>query len=131
MSDQRDNQTDDMEAEDVGDIMAGDRRIARSDTALPDWYVSDTAYRPIPIVWLASALFMQVLAQPAIFFILHTAFGFGPLMTFSFALLATGIIWHFTWERGMRDAGSAWQIATALTLAFFLAITALGLAALG
>ena len=45
------------------DIMAGERRISRTDTALPDWYVSDAAYRPIPIAWFAGALVLQVLLQ--------------------------------------------------------------------
>ena len=112
-----------------GDIMAGDRRIARTDTALPDWYASDTHYRPIPIVWFAGALLLQVVAQPAVVFIGLGLFGLSPLLVFAAALLATGFIWHHTWERGMSGASSAWKAATFAMLVFFLAITALGLAA--
>lgn len=111
--------------------MAGDRRIARTDTALPDWYASDTAYRPIPIVWFAGALILQVIAQPVLFFGLHFGLGLGSLLTFAFAMLASGLIWHMTWERGMAQASTAWRIATGLMLVFLLSVTALGLGLLG
>ncbi len=31
------------------DIYAGERRVSRPDSALPDWHIPDAAYRPIPI----------------------------------------------------------------------------------
>ena len=120
---------DDPERDDNGedeDVMAGDRRIARSDTALPDWYVSDAAYRPIPIAWFAGALIMQVILQPALA-IGATSLGFSRWFALGLCLLASGFIWHFTWERGMAGASLGWRIATALMLIFFLAITTLGL----
>lgn len=103
-----------------GDIMAGDRRIARADTALPDWYISDGAYRSIPIAWFAGALILQVIVQPAIFILL---LGFSGLYTIAAGLLATAMIAHFTWRRGMAEASRTWQVATGLMLLFFLSLT--------
>lgn len=110
-----------------GDIMAGDRRIARADTALPDWYASDTAYRPIPIVWFAGALILQVIAQPAIVFVARNMLGLPAIITFAIAVLATCGIGFATWRRGMARAAKGWRIATLTMLAFFLIFTALGL----
>ena len=110
-----------------GDVMAGDRRIARTDTALPDWYASDAAYRPIPIVWFGGALVMQVVAIPVIAWLSLALIGFGPIVTTAFLLLASGFLWQFTWERGMQDAAVGWQIATGASLMFFLAIGVIGL----
>lgn len=131
MRDRNEDFGDDLDNPEEGDIMAGDRRIAREDSALPDWYVSDAAYRPIPIAWFAGALILQVIVQPTLFMLLHVGFGLGNMLTFAFCMLATGLIWHLTWERGMAQAGKGWQIATAVMLAFFLLITALGLGLLG
>lgn len=110
-----------------GDVMAGDRRISRTDTALPDWYASDAAYRPIPIAWFAGALIFQVLAQPAIVFLFWGLLGLPRLIVVGIAMLVTGFIWHHAWERGMHGASRAWQGATALMLIFFFGITALSL----
>jgi len=110
------------------DVMAGDRRIARTDTALPDWYVSDAAYRPIPIAWFAGALILQVILQPVLA-IGATGIGFSRWFAVGLCLLASGFIWHVTMERGMSGASFGWRIATALMLAFFSGITALGLLA--
>ena len=110
-----------------GDVMAGDRRIARADTALPDWYASDAAYRPIPIAWFAGALVLQVVAQPASVMLFWVLFGLPRLAVVAIALLISGMIWQFTWERGMSGAGRPWQWATGLTLAFFFGITALSM----
>ena len=115
---------DDPEGED--DVMAGDRRIARSDTALPDWYVSDAAYRPIPIAWFAGALIIQVILQPTLA-IGATGLGFSRWFAIGLCLLASGFIWHWTWQRGMAGASLGWRSATASMLLFFLAITTLGL----
>lgn len=128
MPDERDL-PDDAEAapEDDGEVMAGDRRIARTDTALPDWYVSDTHYRPIPIVWFAGALLMQVIAQPVLFGIGYGFLGLPPLVVVAICLAASGLIWHFTYERGMSEASAPWRWATGLMLAFFFAIIAMSL----
>ncbi len=112
-----------------GDVMAGDRRIARTDTALPDWYASDTAYRPIPIVWFAGALLMQVIAQPAVAWLFWGLLDLPRAIAVGAAMLASGFIWHHTWERGMHSASRAWQVATAGMLLFFFGITALALLA--
>lgn len=80
---------------------------------------------------LPGALILQVIAQPVLFFGLHFGLGLGSLLTFTFAMLASGLIWHMTWKRGMAQASTAWRIATALMLVFFLSVTALGLGLLG
>lgn len=105
-----------------GDVMAGDRRIARTDSALPDWYVSDAAYRPIPIVWFAGAMLLQVVTQTAV---LLLPMFFPPLVAIAVAILATGLIARLTWKRGMATASAAWRLATAAMLAIFLGITIL------
>ncbi len=110
------------------DVMAGDRRIARGDTALPDWYASDAAYRPIPITWFAGALVMQVIGQPALA-IGAVQIGFSRWFAIGLCLLASGFVWHVTMERGMARAPRGWRIATVTMLAFFLAISVLGLLA--
>ena len=107
--------------------MAGDRRIARTDTALPDWYASDAAYRPIPIAWFAGALVLQVISQPAIVMLLWGWIGLPRLVVVAVALLASGMIWQFTWDRGMHGAPKAWQWATGPMLAFFFGITAVSM----
>ena len=112
-----------------GDVMAGDRRIARTDTALPDWYASDTAYRPIPIVWFAGALLMQVIAQPVVAWLFWGLLDLPSAIVVGAAMLVSGFIWHHTWERGMHSASRAWQVATALMLLFFFGITAVALLA--
>ena len=118
---------DDPEDANEGDVMAGDRRIARTDTALPDWYASDTAYRPIPIAWFAGALVLQVVTQPAIVMLLWGWIGLPQLVVVAVALLASGMIWQFTWDRGMLGAPRPRQWATGLMLAFFFGITALSM----
>ncbi|MBY6013640.1 hypothetical protein KUV75_01815 [Qipengyuania gaetbuli] len=128
MPDPQGEDIEDFDEPEEGDIMAGDRRIARADTALPDWYASDTHYRPIPIVWFAGALLLQVITQPVVVFLGLGLLGLSPLVVLALALLATGLIWHHTWERGMSIASGVWKAATFAMLAFFLGITALGLA---
>lgn len=118
--------SDQSEGED--DIMAGDRRIARTDTALPDWYVSDAAYRPIPIAWFAGALVLQVLLQPAIVY-LGWAGGSSTGFMLACAIGGTGLIWYMTQQRGMASASLAWRVATILMLLFFLAISVISLLA--
>lgn len=110
-----------------GDVMAGDRRIARADTALPDWYASDAAYRPVPIVWFGGALVMQVIALPLVAWVALSLLGLGSLATAVFLSISTGLVWRFTWQRGMRSAGKGWQFATGGMLVFFLAVSLIGL----
>ena len=122
-----DDRDTDINTPNEGDIMADDRRIARADTALPDWYASDTAYRPIPIVWFAGAMILQVTAQPAIVFLALTMLGLPAIITFAIAVLASFAIGFITWKRGMAWAAMGWRISTLTMLAFFLVVTALGL----
>ena len=108
------------------DVMAGDRRIARTDTALPDWYASDAAYRPIPIAWFAGALVLQAVVQPTLA-VGATAVGFSRWFAIGLCLLASGFIWHWTSQRGMAGAPLGWRIATGVILTLFFAISVLGL----
>ena len=119
----RSDPEEDLESD--GDIMAGDRRIARTDTALPDWYVSDAAYRPLPIVWFGGALILQVIIQPGVFWLFALIMEASPIITAAVALLASGIIWHLAMRRGMSRAFFAWRFATGAMLAFFFSLTAL------
>lgn len=96
------------------DIMAGDRRLSRPDSALPDWHIPDAAYRPIPIAWFAGALLLQVIVLFGLFIMLVGSPGW---ITIVLATLATLGLAGWTWERGMKGAGRGWQIATGLMLA--------------
>ncbi|MEM7700606.1 MAG: hypothetical protein AAF251_01580 [Pseudomonadota bacterium] len=97
------------------DIMAGDRRLSRPDASVPDWEVPDTSYRPIPIVWFTGAFLIHLLA---VFVILLLLGSLGAWVTVPAAALAAGVIGAWTWERGMRSAGTGWKIATVTILLF-------------
>ena len=105
------------------DIYAGDRRVSRPDSALPDWHIPDAKYRPIPIAWFAAAFLMQMVVLFVIFLVLSTQSGW---VTIALSSLATGAIGMWTWDRGMRDAGNGWKIATFLVLIAQLAFICLG-----
>lgn len=108
------------------DIYAGDRRVSRPDSALPDWHIPDAAYRPIPIAWFASAFLLQMIVLFGLFVVL---IGLSGWITIALSALATGALGMWTWDRGMRDAGLGWQIATAVMLAVQLGFVCLGAAA--
>jgi drug/metabolite transporter (DMT)-like permease len=108
------------------DIYAGDRRVSRPDSALPDWHIPDAKYRPIPIAWFAAAFLVQMVALFVIFIVLSTQNGW---ITIALSSLVTGAIGMWTWDRGMREAGSGWQIATILMLVAQLAYICLGASA--
>ena len=116
---------DPLPREESGDFMAGDRRIARTDSALPDWHVPDGSYRPIPIVWFAGAFLLQMLVLTVLFFAL---IAFHPVATIACALLVTAWIAHWTWERGIAQSGAGWKIATVAVLAMQLGLVVLGAA---
>ena len=105
--------------------MAGDRRLSRPDSALPDWHIPDAAYRPIPIAWFAAAFLLQMTVLFAIFVMLIEQSGW---VTIALSALATGALGKWTWERGMKDAGTGWRVATALMLAVQLTFVCLGAA---
>lgn len=107
------------------DIMAGDRRLSRPDSALPDWHIPDASYRPIPIAWFAAAFLLQMIVLFVLFVVL---IGLSGWLTIGLSVLATGALGMWTWERSMKDAGAGWQIATALMLAVQLAFVCLGAA---
>ena len=104
------------------DIYAGDRRISRPDSSLPDWEVPDTAYRPIPIVWFTGALLAQLLTLFALSVVLVSQSGW---IYIGLCSLATGAIGKWTWDRGMKTAGMGWKTATAIMLAVQLAFACL------
>ncbi len=106
-----------------GDIMAGDRRLARADTALPDWHIPDASYRPIPIAWFAAAFLMQMVALTVLFLMLLGQSGWVTIIICGLATLVLGM---WTWERGMHAAGRGWQTATVLMLAAQFALVCLG-----
>lgn len=108
------------------DIMAGERRLSRPDSALPDSILPDAAYRPIPIAWFAAAFLLQMIVLYAVFLLLIGQSGW---LTVALASLATGAIGQWTWQRGMGKAGRGWQIATVLVLCVQLAFVCLGAAA--
>lgn len=107
------------------DIMAGDRRISRPDTSLPDWEMPDTAYRPIPIVWFTGAFLIHLVA---VFLIILLFGALGLWVTVTLSALAAGVIGAWTWQRGMQSAGKGWKVATIAILAFnmLFALTASG-----
>ncbi|MEM1050856.1 MAG: hypothetical protein AAGI28_02060 [Pseudomonadota bacterium] len=105
------------------DIYAGDRRVSRPDSALPDWHIPDAKYRPIPIAWFAAAFLVQLVVLFAVFMILSAQ---SAWLTIALSSLTTGVIGMWTWERGMRDASSGWQIATVLMLIVQLCFVCLG-----
>lgn len=105
------------------DIYAGDRRISRPDSALPDWYIADAKYRPIPIAWFAAAVLMQTVAVSSLFFILITKSGW---ITLALSGLASIGIATWSWQRGIGSAGKGWQIATVLTMGLQWGFIALG-----
>jgi hypothetical protein len=109
-----------------GDIMAGDRRLARPDTALPDWHMPDATYRPVPIAWFAAAFLIQMVVLFVLFLLLLGKSGWITIIIASLATLGIGT---WTWERGMKNAGPGWQIATVLMLVIQWGFICLGAAA--
>lgn len=106
--------------------MAGDRRLSRPDSALPDWHIPDAKYRPIPIAWFAAAFLVQMVVLFVLFMGLINQSGW---ITIALSALATGALGMWTWERGMKDAGTGWKAATILMLAAQLAFICVGASA--
>lgn len=105
------------------DIMAGDRRISRPDSSLPDWYISDAKYRPIPIAWFAAAILMHAVVVTAIAYVLFYS---SAWLTLALGIVASVGIYQWAWTRGIGGAGRGWQIAMAVVMTFHLGIVALG-----
>ncbi len=105
------------------DIMAGDRRISRPDSALPDWYIADAKYRPIPIAWFTAAILIQTVVVSALWFLLSAQPGWITLVLCGAASL--GIL-HWSWLRGIGQAGRGWQIATLVMMLLQFALIAIG-----
>lgn len=103
--------------------MAGDRRISRPDSALPDWYIADASYRPIPIAWFAAAILLQSVLVSAVFFVFIARNGW---VTIGLATLATLLVFQWSWERGIRQSGLHWQIATILVMMMQLGLIVIG-----
>ncbi|MEO1730404.1 MAG: hypothetical protein AAFR64_06665 [Pseudomonadota bacterium] len=100
------------------DIMAGDRRLSRPDSSLPDWEMPDTAYRPVPIVWFTGAFFMHLIAIMAVFVTFAVIGIMLPWLILGGCALAALQIGKWTWDRGMHSAGFGWKIATIAMLVF-------------
>lgn len=105
------------------DIMAGDRRISRPDSALPDWHIPDASYRPIPIAWFAGAFLLQMVVLFAVFVLLANVNAWATILL---SALVTGMIGAWTWARGMREAGNGWKAATIAVMAVQFIFVALG-----
>ena len=105
------------------DIYAGDRRISRPDSALPDWYIADAKYRPIPIAWFAAAILLHAVVITAIAVML---LGSSAWLTLGLGVVASVGIYQWAWSRGIGSAGRGWQIAMAIVMTFHLCIIALG-----
>lgn len=101
------------------DIMAGDRRLSRPDSRMPDWYIPDASYRPIPIAWFTAAVLIQSVAMFAIYMVLSNKNGW---LTIAATGLASLAIYFWSMDRGLKSAGNGWKIALAvvLTLQFLL-----------
>ncbi|MEE4206775.1 MAG: hypothetical protein V2I39_10810 [Erythrobacter sp.] len=103
------------------DIMAGDRRISRPDSSLPDWYISDASYRPIPIAWFAAAVLIQAVVAYAVFFALMDENGW---ITLGLTGLASLAIYFWSLARGLAAARPGWRIALGVVLVLqFLLVT--------
>ena len=104
----------DPQEDEDGDIMAGDRRLSRPDASLPDWEMPDGSYRPIPIVWFTGAFLLQMVALSATFVLLVSKHG---AITIALSALISGAIGAWTWNRGMKNAGTGWKVATIAVVA--------------
>lgn len=105
------------------DIMAGDRRISRPDSSLPDWYISDASYRPIPIAWFAAAIVIQAAAISILFFATINQSGW---VSIGLSLIATLGIGIWSWDRGVGSAATGWKLAMVLVMALQFGFIALG-----
>ena len=111
---------------DEDDIMAGDRRISRPDSRMPDWYIPDASYRPIPIAWFAAAVLIQAVAMYAIFIALNAKSGW---LIIAVAGLASLAIYFWSMDRGLKSAGFGWKIALITVLALQFLLVAFGASA--
>ena len=107
-----------------GNVFAGDRRIARADSALPDWHIPDASYRPVPIVWFTGAFLLQLLGL-VLLAVPMALVGASALIHTAFAIVLTGVIGFRCWERGMARASLGWRIATILMLLIQLSFAAM------
>ena len=114
----------DSKVDEEGNVFAGDRRIRRADSALPDWHIPDASYRPVPIVWFTGALLWQLVGQ-VLLSLPMLWLGTAPLVHIAFALLLTGMIGYRCWERGMETASTGWRVATVIMLSTIAAFVAL------
>ena len=110
------------------DIIYEDRRISRPDVSLPDWHMPDATYRPVPIVWFAAVVVIQMVFLPLMFILFtdqNSAFsGSRGLLFVAFLLLESGILGWWTWERGMKHAATGWKISIFLFLGGLFALSA-------
>ena len=105
------------------DIVYGDRRISRPDSQLPDWYMPDGAYRPIPIVWFAAALMAQCWG---LLFTIRIFGSFPGWIVMALGALLSFTIGALTWQRGMKATGMGWKIATIVMLVVTFALSFAG-----
>lgn len=110
------------------DIVYDDRRISRPDVSLPDWHIPDASYRPLPIVWFATVVLIQIFVVPLLFVaFLDDSGAFtarNGMFFLAFLVLESGLLGWWTWERGMEAAPKGWKVATILFLGGLLALSA-------
>ncbi|WP_323801459.1 hypothetical protein [Parasphingorhabdus sp.] len=78
-------------------------------------FVPEAHYRPIPIVWFAGAWFIQCFAMMVLFVVLLSKAQIFTLLT---CAIVTYGLWHWTNQRGMKDASTGWKVTTIVALGF-------------
>ncbi|WP_336981034.1 hypothetical protein [Altererythrobacter fulvus] len=78
-------------------------------------FLPEGTYRPIPIVWFASAWFLQSIVLLVVF---SSLLNTHPAINIIACGLLTYAIGRWTFRRGMAGAGKGWRIFTALALGF-------------
>lgn len=86
-------------------------------------FVPEGTYRPVPIVWLAGAGFLQIFALIFLFVLL---FGRPPFYTLAATGLISFSIGRWTFRRGMAQAGRGWRVFTVAVLVLNWAIVSFG-----
>ena len=90
-------------------------------------FIPEGTYRPVPIVWLAGAGFLQIPALMILFLVFSAS---PPIFTVLSAGLVSLAIGRWTFRRGMAQASSGWRIFTMVVLGANWALVSFGAFAL-
>jgi hypothetical protein len=77
-------------------------------------FVPEGTYRPVPIVWFAAAWIVHSFSIGFLFLLLINK---AAIFTWLTTLLISFAVARWTFNRGMRDSGLGWRIATIAALA--------------